>query len=247
MKAMILASGIGKRLMPLTKDKPKCLIEINNHTILGRLLKQIADSGINEIITTTGPFENKIKGFVEDNFPDLKVIYVKNPKFDTTNYIYSMWLTRELIDDDILLMHGDMIFDNYLLKKLLGSKNKTCVLVNNKMKVPEKDFKCRIEEGLIREIGVDVFGENAFFLAPIYKFSKEDFLKWIDRIENFVVSGKVNAYAEDAFNEISDEIDLNPVYYQNEFCMEVDDFEDLETARKNSKEGINFNWKLIFY
>lgn len=52
------------------------------------------------------------------------------------------------------------------------------------------------------------------------------------KIDKFVKKGKTNCYAEDAFNEISGKIKLYPVYYEEDFAMEVDDFEDLKRARR---------------
>ena len=54
-----------------------------------------------------------------------------NPKYKTTNYIYSMWLTKKFIDDDIILLHGDLVFDKKLLERLIA-ENGNRVLVNKK-------------------------------------------------------------------------------------------------------------------
>jgi len=233
MKAIILASGVGRRLLPLTRDKPKCLVKINNQTILGRLLKQITDFKINAVIITTGAFEDKVKEFVNNNFPNLNVYYVRNPKFDKTNYIYSLWLAKEFIDDDILLIHGDIVVDHTLIKRLIESEYRTCVLVSSKSKrnVIKKDFKCKIEGGSIKKIGIDISESNIFHLMPVYKISREDFTKWLAEIEKFIISGKLNFYIEDAFNNISNKINLKPIYYKDELCMEIDDIIDLAIVR----------------
>ena len=238
MKAMILNSGIGKRLRPFTNDNPKCLAKLGGKTILEHQLESLLYYGLKDILITTGPFEEKIKDIVKEKFPQLGVTYVKNPKYDSTNYIYSMWLTKDWIDDDVLLLHGDMVFEEELLGRLLDEEQKTCVLINNKSEPPKKDFKGRIENNLVKEIGVSVFGENAFFLPPVYKFSKKDFMLLLEEIEKFVKIGDVNVYAEEAFNKISDKIKLTPVYYGDEFCMEIDDSNDLEVAREFFKKKI---------
>ena len=72
---------------------------------------------------------------------------------------------------------------------------------------------------------------------PVYYFLKDDFKKLLAEIGKFVKSNKLNFYAEDAFNKISDQIKLHPVYYDKEFCMEVDDFNDLEPARNFSHKN----------
>lgn len=231
MKALILASGIGKRLRPLTYDIPKLLLKIGDKTILDYQIDNLISCNIRNIIITTGPFEDKIKMHVKSKYPDVNVLYVNNPKYESTNYIYSMWLTKALIDDDIILLHGDLVFDRKLLERLIDEKSVNCVLVNRKMKAPEKDFKAVIENNRVVKIGVEFSGANAFFSAPLYKFSMSNFLRWLDKIEKFIERGNIKRYAEDAFNEISDKLILRPLYFDDELCREIDTMEDLEKAR----------------
>jgi len=241
MKALILNSGIGKRLRPLTEDKPKALIEIGDKSLLAHQLDNLIRCDIRDIIITTGPFEDKIKMHVKEEYHELDVSYVNSPIYETTNYIYSMWLTKKLIDDDIILLHGDLLFDKKLLERLINEKYENCVLVNRKIKPPKKDFKAVIENNRVAKIGVDFSGEYAFFSAPLYRFSKSDFLYWLDEIEKFVKRGNVNSYAEDAFNEISDKIILHPVYFDEEFCLEIDTVEDLKIANNFVRDTTNMN------
>lgn len=231
MKALILASGVGKRLQPLTKDKPKALIEVGGKPLLGHQLDNLIGCNVRDVIITTGAFENKIKRYVRGKYPNINVSYVNNPLYDATNYIYSMWLTKELIDDDIILLHGDLLFDKELLDKLINEGHPNCVLVDRGVKPQEKDFKAVIENNRVIKIGVEFSGENAFFSAPLYKLSKSDFLCWLDEIEKFVTRGDVNCYAEDIFNKISDKIMLHPLYFDDGFCMEIDTEGDLGIAR----------------
>ena len=231
MKALILNSGRGERLRPLTKNKPKPLIKIRNKTLLKHQLDNLIECNIMDIIITTGPFQNKIKKYLKNEYLDLNVSYVKNPKYRTTNYIYSMWLTKELINDGVILLHGDLLFERKLLEKLINGKHANCVLVNREIKPPEKDFKAVIENDRVIKIGVEFSGKNAFFSAPLYKFSKSDFLYWLDEIEKFVKKDDLKIYAESVFNKISDKIILRPLYFTEEFCMEIDTKEDLEIAR----------------
>ena len=238
MKALILNSGVGKRLNPLTNKTPKCLTKLNGKTILGHEVENILHYGINDFIITVGPYEEKIKKFMAENFPEANMTYVKNPNYKSTNAIYSLWLTRHLIDDDILTMHGDMVFDRNLLGNLLNDKSTNCVLVNNKIDPPEKDFKGKIENGIVTKISVNLSVENNFFLAPIYKFSKDSFNIWLTEIDKFVKDGNVKVYGEEAFNKIYDKIKLHPVYFSDEFCMEIDDLNDLEIARRFFKNKI---------
>jgi len=231
MKVIILNAGIGKRLAPLTNKLPKCLVKISDdNTILDHQLKNIIKFGFRDFIIPTGPFEEQIKNYIKENYPSIKVQYINNPLYDKTNYIYSLYLAKETIDDDVLYSHGDLIFSENLVKLLLDSKDSDCVLVNKEIPPPVKDFKAIILNDKINKIGVNLFGENTAFLAPLYKLSKEFMIQWLTHIENFVKNNRVNCYAEDALNEILDIRQLKPCYY-NEFCVEIDDHEDLEGVK----------------
>ncbi len=228
MKAVILASGTGRRLRPLTDSVPKILIKIRGKTLLDYQLESLTKHGIEEVIITTGPFKEKLEEHIL-NKCRLKVSFVDNPRYETTNYIYSLWLTRKLIDSDVLLLHGDVLFDDAVIEKLIAARDNRA-LVNREIRPPEKDFKALIENNRITKIGVELSGPNACFCAPIYKFSKADFLRWMAKIDDFIRQGKVDCYAEDAFNEISREIVLRPLYFR-EFCLEIDTVADLEKAK----------------
>ncbi|MFX1375594.1 MAG: sugar phosphate nucleotidyltransferase [Promethearchaeota archaeon] len=231
MKVVILNAGIGRRLAPLTNIMPKCLINISdNYTILDHQLKNILKFGFKDFIIPTGPFEDQIINHIDKNYPNLNVQYVNNPVYNKTNYIYSLYLAKEIIDDDVLYSHGDLIFSEDLVKLLLDSKDDDCVLINREIPPPKKDFKALILDDRIRKVGVNLFGEHAAFLAPLYKLSKEFMKQWLAHIEIFVKDNKLNCYAEDALNEILDILLLKPCYY-NEFCVEIDDHEDLEGVK----------------
>ncbi len=229
MKAIILASGVGKRLRPLTERNPKSLLRVGGRTLIDYQLEALAKHGICDIVITTGHLGKKLEEYVRKTSA-IPVQFVYNPEYERTNYIYSLWLTKGLVDDDIILLHGDIIFDSVLIQKLLDAQGNR-VLVNRYVLSPEKDFKALIKRGRVSRIGVNLSGPGTFFCAPMYKFSKADFLLWLDKIEDFVRQGKVDCYAEDALNEISDDVLLGPLYFK-EFCMEIDTRADLEKTRR---------------
>jgi choline kinase len=231
MKVVLLNAGIGKRLAPLTNRMPKCLVKIsNNETILDHQLKNILKFGFKDFIIPTGPFEAQIKNHIKKHYPFINVQYVNNPLYQTTNYIYSIYLAKDLIDDDVLYSHGDLIFSDNLVQLLLNSPEKDCVLVNKEIPPPKKDFKADITNDRINKIGVNLFGPRTAFLAPLYKLTRDFMSSWLSHIERFVKKNKLNYYAEDALNEILDNLILKPCYY-NEYCVEIDDHEDLQEVR----------------
>ncbi|MBI2452633.1 MAG: NTP transferase domain-containing protein, partial [Parcubacteria group bacterium] len=95
MKAVILASGIGSRLRPFTNENPKTLVQVRGKELLSRILDTLLEHNITDIVFTTGHMEKNLKAFMEERYPSLHPVYVRNPDYETTNYIYSMWLARD--------------------------------------------------------------------------------------------------------------------------------------------------------
>ena len=162
MKALILNSGKGSRMGDLTKNHPKCMTEIASmETILSRQLRQIEDYGIKEVVITTGPFEDKLIHYVESLGLDLEYSFVRNPLFAETNYIYSIYLAREVLKDtDLLLMHGDLVVENDVFFDFMEQEGSLMAGSTTK-ELPEKDFKAEVEDGKITKVGVYCF-EHAF-------------------------------------------------------------------------------------
>jgi len=238
MKAIIVAAGIGVRLHPMSSDKPKSLIEIGGKALLDYQIDALIECNIKDIVITTGHLERKIREYVARKYPFLNVAYVYNPEYDTTNYIYSMWLARELIDDDLILIHGDLVFDEKLLVNMVNSNYENCVLVSRKAKSESKDFKAVVENNKVIKIGVEFFGENVLDSLPMYKLSRSDYLCWLQEIDKFIKNGSKGSYAEDAFNNISDKIILRPLYFNEEFGMEIDTKEDFKMAKNILKNRL---------
>ncbi|HLD64122.1 MAG TPA: phosphocholine cytidylyltransferase family protein, partial [Candidatus Peribacteraceae bacterium] len=222
MKAVILAAGVGSRIADTAEGLPKPLLPVSGTPILGRIFTDLRNVGITEVLVTTGYGADQIIEYTKgDAGHDLSISFVNNPKFADTNYIYSLWLARDDLHDDVLLFHGDMVYEASLLQQLLAAP-KSAALVQREGELPQKDFKARIQHDRITGIGVNVFGEGAHACMPIYRLLKQDVARWMEKIDQYVQRGDVNSYAEDALNELLDEIYLAPAYYQDELCMEVD-------------------------
>lgn len=235
MKALILASGTGSRLKPLTDRNPKCLIPLKSgRNILELQILALDRAGIKDIIITTGPFEDQMVEFIEKCNPELDIKLVRNEIYEDTNYIYSMYKAEKYLNnEDILLMHGDLVFDDTVLTKLLDSCYENCVLIKRDHH-PQKDFKAEIrDDGRVIKIAVDLTGTSSHFLAPFYKFSHKSMVSWFENIRRFVENDQKNCYAENALNELLESrIDLRAVYFNDELCVEIDDFEDLQWVNR---------------
>ena len=227
MKALILNSGLGHRMGVLTSEHPKCMTEISHKdTILSRQLKQLVEYGINEVVITTGYFDRVLIEYCRFLRIPLKISFVNNPLYDNTNYIYSIYCAKDhLKGEDILLMHGDLVFENLVLEGVLNCTN-SCMVVSSTHSLPEKDFKAVVKNGRIEKIGIEFF-EDALAAQPLYKIEERDWDVWMNKIEDYCESNNRKCYAENAFNEVSDKCLITPFDAKDMLCAEIDTPDDL--------------------
>ena len=229
MTVLILNSGRGSRMGCLTDDRPKCMTEIAAHeTILSRQLKMLSAEGLDNIVITTGYNENVLKSYAAGLGLPAGTKFVNNPCYAVTNYIYSIYLARGELDDDIILMHGDLVFEESVLCDVIRAEN-SCMTVSSALPLPQKDFKAVIESGKIVRIGVEFF-DNALAAQPLYKILKADMQIWLESITAFCESGddsKRRCYAENAFNAVSDRCSIFPLEIGSRLCTEIDNAADL--------------------
>lgn len=236
MKALILNSGMGSRMGVLTSEHPKCMTEVSSReTILSRQLRQMAEAGIREVVMTTGLFDSVLVNYCQSLELPLHLTFVKNPLYQETNYIYSIYCAREYLkDDDILLMHGDLVFENRVLDAVIESEE-SCMTVSSTLPLPEKDFKAVVKDGRITKVGIEYFND-AMAAQPLYKLRREDWLIWLNRIEEFCGTQKVKCYAENALNEVSEQCRIRPLDVRNDLCAEIDDPKDLAVVSERVRQ-----------
>lgn len=235
MKALILNSGLGSRMGVLTSEHPKCMTEISTgETILSRQLRQIADAGIEEVVITTGYYDGVLVQYCLSLELPIHFTFVKNPIYDKTNYIYSIYCAREHLDDDIILMHGDLVFENEVFDRVMASEV-SCMTVSSTLPLPEKDFKAQVVDGKVMKVGVDIFNE-AMEAQALYKLFKEDWKVWLGKIEEFCENDNRKVYAENALNELNGAANITALDVENLLCSEVDNPEDLAVVTTKLKE-----------
>ena len=153
LKVIILAAGEGKRLRPLTNNIPKCMVDFFGRSLLQRQIDIFQNLGINDISVVTGYCENKIS---IDNIKKFK-----NENFATTNMVESLFTAREKINDSVIVVYGDIVFESKIIQKLIDSRHDISVVIdknwkdlwNVRFENPLDDAESLIldENGLIKE------------------------------------------------------------------------------------------------
>jgi choline kinase len=236
MKAVILAAGIASRLRPLTDNTPKCLLKVGDKNILELTIDNIIANNIEEVIIVTGYLQEKIKDFVAEKYPQLNVTYIYNEVYNSTNNIYSLWLAKEsLSNEEMLLMDSDIIFDKEIITKLLASGYNNCLALK-RHNVQDEEIKVKADKkGRVLEIGKEVkLNEAIGESIGIEKFGIATLQKLFKIIDRKILADKtVNQFYEAAFQElVNNKEDIFIVDTTDYTCMEIDTAADLEAAGK---------------
>jgi len=120
MKAIVLAAGAGARMMPLTRERHKSLLEVAGAPVLSRIVEGLRGLEVSEIVVVTGHLREQVEAFLRERHPRAPVTLVHNPRFAETNNIVSLALGLEAmtLDDDVALIECDVLFDAAILEPL---------------------------------------------------------------------------------------------------------------------------------
>lgn len=120
MRAVMLAAGMGKRLGKYTRGNTKCMVPINGRTLLEYAVDALKEAGISRLTMVVGYKGEKVKEFVRDHITGIEVDFIDNPDYAVSNNIYSLYLAREVLEsDDVILLESDLIYDSSLIRRMV--------------------------------------------------------------------------------------------------------------------------------
>lgn len=239
MQAVILAAGLSRRLKPLTDSVPKCLLKLGNKNLLQMTVENVIANGIKDFLFVTGFKEEMIKNFVNENFPFINKIFIYNSGYESNNNSYSLWLTKQYIKDDIMLLDSDIFFDKEIILELLKSEFPNCLAVNFTDNLDEEQIKVIInDDDKVLEIGKQInIQESSGESIGIEKFSSYFMKELFIILERKITKeNNINEFYEASFQEVINQNEpRNSIYAVDvsQFkCMEIDTIQDYEKAQR---------------
>ena len=249
MKAIFIAAGEGSRLGNLTKDLPKPLVDVNGKSIIERQISLLRKNNVNDIVVTTG--------YKKEKFTFKNIEYVYNPNFREQEQTGSLMAARSKIVGDILIMFGDILFDEIILQQMLDSKGDIVIAVDKNW---EKSYEERhdnpkseadkvlINDDKVIQISaknIEVNDDNDVGeLLGLIKLSMKGSKILIDQYEKLenshvgkfhdAVSFKKAKFVDMLQELLSSGIVITPVSIKGKWC-EIDTKHDLEIAKKMFK------------
>ena len=239
MQSIILAAEMGSRLGALTAENTKCMVKVNEVTLIERLLSQLEDLKLSRIVIVTGYKGKKLQDYIKTLGIKTEIVFVDNPIYDKTNNIYSLYLARNyLLSEDTMLFESDIIFDDKIIKSLYADKRETLAVVaqyENWMDgtvvrlsdddeildvIPGKDFDYSQKEHYFKTVNV-------------YKFSKTYSTQfYVPFLEAYIHAVGNNVYYENVLRILTmlDNTGIHAMRLNGEKWYEIDDIQDLEIA-----------------
>lgn len=206
MKAVILAAGQGTRIRSVHGERPKCLIEVDESTILDHQLEALFLAGIDEVAIVVGYEKKQIIHHVKHNRVYGQTIqFIENPAFAITNNIYSLWLATEwLHGDSFICLNADVVFDPEILRSAVRTRAPISMIVDplwrdETMKVIiEGDRVLRMSKKISREEFSGTYIGITIFHSAIQE-------RFFDRMNDLISEGQVNVFFNAAVQELADE------------------------------------------
>ena len=244
MQLVILAAGMGTRLGALTRDIPKCFIEVLGETLLERALRVVTTAAdLNRIVLVVGYKKELFRELIGSSYKGVPVSYVENDVYDQTNNIYSLYLASDLLtEDDTILVESDLVFEPDVIEKTLRNTAPCSVVVDHYCSwmdgtvvklTPEGHIKAflRREEFSFYEVS------QYYKTVNIYKLTK-DFSQrlFVPYMGTYISSNGRNEYYESVFRLL---VTVRPQAFSavvlsgdkwEDLWYEVDDILDLDVA-----------------
>ena len=230
--ALLLAAGTGSRLSPLTDTAPKCLTEVNSVPILRQQIECLEHWGFEHLIVVTGHQGDQVREFVASSVSDLKVSYIYNLQYRTTNNLYSLWLARKAIERSFLLLECDLFFDIGLLSGMLHPDrialatqqpwmHGTTVTLDHSQRVT----RFQLGSGAGRD-------PLPYKTVNIHSLSVSTWHQMRKRLDAYVSSGRVNDYYEAVFCDMTVDgaFKARAVSFDDGNWYEIDTVADLRAA-----------------
>jgi len=230
MKAVILAAGLGTRLLPLTANIHKGLLTIGNKSLLEHTISALSENKIKDIFLVVSHRKEQIKNYFGNGSKfNVNITYLEqeNPKGGTADAVRC---AKEKIEESFILLNGDIFFHPLLIKRLMDSFVDCDGLITCKEVENPQDFGIlKIEDERIVRIfeksqnPPSNFGNLGIYLLPE---------KIFEAIDQTLLSKRGEYELTDSIQILIDKGFIFKPVFANEFWIDVGRISDYEKANE---------------
>lgn len=232
--AIILAAGAGRRLLPLTADRPKVLVEVDGEPLLLRALRQLSTLGVDHATIIIGDRASQVRAVVERAKLPVAFEWVVNHEYATTNNAWSLALAGDALRAGGLLIEGDVVADDSVMAALIGAPLATCWLVRPFRPGMDGAFLQPDSVGQLQRLMIVPKGSSpdseGFKSMGLLKLSPSYGARLAEWLEREVSTGRRDRYFDVVVADHCSEYAPTLFTVSDGFWTEVDTPEDLAVA-----------------
>ncbi len=237
MKVIILGAGQGKRLLPLTADVPKALLDIGGRPLIERQIEAFRTCGIDEIVVVTGYAAHRMDKALRLIADRLKVTIrtVYNPFYSVADNLASCWMARHEMQEEFIQVNGDNVFRASLVERLLAAPEADAIVaINHKNSYDTDDMKVMLDGERLTEIAKNLPLEAVDAEAiGFYVFRGTGARQYAAKLDAAMRDpAGLKQWFPAAVGELAKEIEVRTVTLDGIDWCEVDFPSDLQKARQ---------------
>jgi L-glutamine-phosphate cytidylyltransferase len=227
MQAIILAAGCGSRLATALKGKPKCLAQVEpDVSLIEYQLAILKSLGIDNVCLVLGYRAHEVYRAVGD-----RCHCIINRRYAETNSLYSLWLARNWVKEDCLIMNSDILAHPRIYKRLLKASD-NALAFDSWSGDDAEQMKVSFEHGRLQKISKSLSAEDSQGESVgLLKFSQEGMAALFAEAETALAVGGENQWAPAAIARLAEHQPVKGVDIAGLPWVEIDFPEDLHQAR----------------
>lgn len=222
MKAILMAAGKGSRISKHIPEIPKCTLPVNGKPLIQKTVEMLIKNNIEVTIVVGYKYQHII-----DALKEYKVNIVYNPFYDVTNSIASLWLAKEyLVDDDIILANADVFWSEEILNRLCA-EDKEVFLFGDRNRVKDGDYFFGTQNGCVVKYGKELsVEERDCEYVGIAKVGRKFMDSFKKRLNEMIETQQHGVWWENVLYSYSSCENIYVVDVEGEFWAEIDFIED---------------------
>jgi choline kinase len=235
-KVIILGAGQGKRLLPLTAEVPKALLDIGGAPLIERQIAAFAKAGVRDFVVVTGyataTMEEALAAVAERLSVAVGTVF--NPFYSVADNLASCWMARHEMTGPFIQVNGDNVFRADLAELLMRQANgAVAVAINRKSAYDADDMKAMLDGERLTEIGKGLPLEAVDAEAiGFYVFSAEGAAAYVRELDSDMRDPQaLRQWFPSAIGRLAKKIEVGTIDCTGREWCEVDVPHDLTHAR----------------
>ena len=249
MRLIIPAAGMGIRLAGAA-HLPKLLVPLQGRPLISHILRVASGTGLfSQAVIILGPYYEAVLDTIEglasriEWQSEMEIVCIRNPRYETTNNVYSLYLAREYLDGDIVIHNCDVLVapDSFAGLASKNDENTAWVLAERMSAIPQEETKIVAERGdKVTQFGEEIsssVGEGRY--VGVCSFASGATTIFRDEVESFYKRGDLGVFYTKVIKALARRNMLRVVWTEGLSWLEIDTLEDLQASASKIHEIVS--------